>query len=144
MAQHIALARSNGTKVPEIASILLQVPAHKDYISIVRSAVSQLGACFGFAVGEIGDLRLAVDEACNLLVANRWPTLFEESLECRAEVLGDVIRVTLAAPAATTEPPDTEGFGWNILAALVDVLAWDQAGDLVRVELEKRRGTGRL
>ena len=139
MAQHIELARVNGTEVPEVASVLLTVPAHKDYIAIVRSAVSQLGACFGFALGEIGDLRLAVDEACNLLVANRSSEHYEESLECRARVLDGVLRVTLAAPATATAPPDTEGFGWHILTALVDVLAWDQTAGQVRVELEKHR-----
>jgi serine/threonine-protein kinase RsbW len=127
--------------VPEVASVVLTVPAHKDFIVIVRSAVAQLGACFSFTIGEIGDLRLAVDEACNLLVADQ-PQPYGAvvgGLDCRAEVRGDLLRVTVSASAEGAESPDTEGFGWNILTALVDSLAWEQDNDMVRVELEKRR-----
>jgi len=158
MAQRIEAVRNERTRVPEVASVLLNVPAHKDYITAVRSSVAQLGGCFGFTIGEIEDLRLAVDEACNLLVAGAaagadasGPDLgagFDavadrttDTLQCRAAVRGDLLHVTVAASAATVaEAPDTEGFGWTILTALVDALAWEQDEDTVRVELEKRRG----
>ena len=159
MAQRIEAVWNERTMVPEVASVLLTVPAHKDYITAVRSSVAQLGGCFGFTIGEIEDLRLAVDEACNLLVAgaaaapdthlddaagpNAGPGAGAggHTLQCRAAVHGDLLHVTVAAPAAAgVEPPDTEGFGWIILTALVDALTWDQDDDTVRVELEKRRG----
>lgn len=140
MAQRIDTTRADRTMPPGAASVVLTVPAHRDYITIVRSAVAQLGAGFGFTIEEIGDLRLAVDEACNLLVGYRPAGLAPSDLECRAQVLGDVLRVTVIASAEAAEPPDTEGFGWNILTALVDTLAWEQDRDTVRVELEKRRG----
>lgn len=134
------VARTGRITVPEAASVQLAVPADRHYIVLVRSAVAQLGACFGFTMGAIGDLRLAVDEACNLLVAG-GPDPAVSGLECRAEVRGDLLRVTVSASAVAVAPPDTEGLGWNILAALVDTLAWEEDGDVVRVEIEKRRGT---
>ncbi|MEY9928802.1 serine/threonine-protein kinase RsbW [Catenulispora sp. GP43] len=140
MAQRIEVARAGRITVPETASVQLAVPADKHYIVLVRSAVAQLGACFGFTMGDIGDLRLAVDEACNLLVAG-GPDPAVSGLECRAVVRGDLLRVTLSASAVAAAPPDTEGFGWTILAALVDALAWEQSENVVRVEIEKRRGT---
>ena len=139
MPQRIEVARIERGRVPEAASVQLTVPAHKDYIVIVRSAVAQLGACFGFTVGDIGDLRLAVDEACNLLVQHAPAEPVPAALECRAEVRGDLLRVRVSASSQIADPPDTEGFGWTILAALVDTLAWEQDSDTVRVEVEKRR-----
>jgi serine/threonine-protein kinase RsbW len=139
MAQRIEVRRTARPSVPEVASVLLTVPAHKDYIIIVRSAVAQLGACFGFSLAEIADLRLAVDEACNLLVASPRPVAAQSSLRCRAEVRGDRLGVRMRASPETAGRPDTEGFGWIILTALVDTLAWGQDDDVVRVEMEKRR-----
>jgi serine/threonine-protein kinase RsbW len=142
MAQRIEVRRTARPSVPEAASVLLTVPAHKDYIVIVRSAVAQLGACFGFSVGEIGDLRLAVDEACNLLIAGPQPALAHSgsSLRCRAEVRGDRLWVRMSASPAIAGRPDTAGFGWIVLTALVDTRAWGQDDDAARVEMEKRRG----
>ena len=141
MAQRMKVTPNGRTRTPEVASVLLTVPVHKDYIVIVRSAVAQLGACFGFTIGEIGDLRLAVDEACNLLVAaGAARDHADRGLECRAGVRGDLLHVTVVAPAQAVEPPDTESLGWAILTALVDTLAWEKDDDVVRVELEKRRG----
>ena len=140
MTQRIQVTRVDGRRAPDVASVLITVPAHQDYIVIVRSAVAQLAACFGFAFGEIGDLRLAVDEACNLLVAGAGPDRAGSGLECQAGVRGDVVRVTVAASAAAADPPDTEGLGWAILNSLVDVLEWEQDHDVVRVHVAKRRG----
>ena len=142
MAQRIQVTRVNGRTTPEIASVLLTVPAHQDYIVIVRSAVAQLAACFGFTLGEIGDLRLAVDEACNRLVAGAGPDLAASGLQCQAGVRGDELRVMVAASAAAADPPDTDGLGWAILNALVDGLDWERDHDVVRVHVAKRRGTG--
>jgi serine/threonine-protein kinase RsbW len=137
--------------------VVLTVPAHQDYVVIIRSAVAQLGACFGFTVREITDLRLAVNEACALLVAGNaadagglsGPGSLSDggsvsdagSIECRAEVRGDRLRVSVAAPAGGFDAPDTDGLGWNIMSALVDTLAWAQDGVTARVDLEKRHGS---
>lgn len=146
MAQRIQVTRVDGSRTPEVASVLLTVPAHQNYIVIVRSAVAQLAACSGFTLGEIGDLRLAVDEACNLLLAGAGAGagsgLAASGLECLAGVRGDVLSVTVAAPAAAAHPPDTEGLGWAILNALVDGLEWERDHDVVRVHVAKRRGIG--
>jgi serine/threonine-protein kinase RsbW len=116
------------------------VPANKDYIFVVRSAVAQLSAAFGFTIGEISDVRLAVDEACNLLVAGHLSAVPDQDLQCRVEVRGDLLHVTVAAASAGVEVPDTDDFGWNILTALVDSLAWAREAGMARVELEKRHG----
>lgn len=126
------------------ASMVLGVPAHKDFVVIIRSAVAQLGACFGFTVQEITDLRLAVNEACGLLVAGSTGDRSTAGpLECRAEVRGDALRVLVSAPAGGFDAPNVDGLGWNLMAALVDTLTWAQDGVTARVDLAKRRGVDR-
>jgi len=144
--------------VNEFASVLIRVPAHQDYIVVVRSAVAQLGARLGYTVAELIDLRLAVDEACCLLVGAAGeprPEHFHEhfrepgreppdgpprgDLECRVRVGLGTLQVTVAAPAADVETPDRDSFGWNVLRALVDSLAWVRDGATARIELMKRR-----
>jgi serine/threonine-protein kinase RsbW len=102
-----------------------------------------LGACFGFTVQEITDLRLAVNEACGLLVAgSTGGPLTVGTMECRAEVRGEVLRVVVSAPAGGFGAPDVDGLGWNLMSALVDTLTWAQDGVTARVDLEKRCGVG--
>lgn len=125
-------------RMPRGASIVLTVPADKDYVVIVRSAVAQLGACLGYTVKEITDLRLAVNEACALLVAaGPGP---EGTIECRARLQGDTLRVTLTAPfGAFDAAPDPDGLGWTMMTALVDGVGWAQDGVTARVDLRKKR-----
>ena len=137
MAQRVETTPRNSlTGPPHGASVTLTVPADKDYVVIIRSSVAQLAACSGFTVREITDLRLAVNEACALLVAGGAGPV--GALECRARVLGEVLRVTVSAPAGAFSP-DTDGLGWSLVTALVDRLAWAQEGVTARIDLEKRR-----
>jgi len=160
MAQRVEVAPPNRRiRTPQRASVVLTVPAHKDYVVIIRSAVAQLAACSGYPPRQVTDLRLAVNEACGLLVAGRpggRPAVGGIGslgvIECRAEVRGElrgdvrgegrgeVLRVTVSAPAAGGfDVPDTDGLGWSLMTALVDALAWAQDGITARVSLEKRR-----
>jgi serine/threonine-protein kinase RsbW len=140
MVHHVEVAKADGTRLAEAASVLIRVPAHKDYLVVVRSAVAQLGARLGYTFAEIIDLRLAVDEACCLLVAGDAVGLRAKGdLECRLEVRDDGLRLEVTAASAGFEPPDPEGFGWNVLTALVDAVAWAQDDDTARIMLDKRR-----
>lgn len=142
MTQRVEVAPRDRTGAAEGASVVLTVPAHKDYVVIIRSAVAQLAACFGFTVREIADLRLAVNEACGLLVAGapERDRRAAGSITCRAEVRGDRVRATVTAPAGGFDAPDADSFGWSLMTALVDSLGWAQDGLTARVDLEKRRG----
>jgi serine/threonine-protein kinase RsbW len=140
MVQRVEVSQADGTRIREAGSVLIRVPAHRDYIVVVRSAVTQLGARLGYTYAEITDLRLAVDEACCLLVGSRpAQTVPKDDLECRIEVRAGVLHVDVTAAAAGVEPPDVEGFGWKVLTALVDSLSWARDGGKARIVLEKHR-----
>ena len=95
----------------------------------------------------MADLRLAVDEACGLLLRH---TIREEptaddgagDLECRFVLDGSALRVVLSRQAHNIAPPQSDEFGWTILGALVDDISWRIKGPMVQVEIVKRRPAG--
>src|SRR6266568_2831262 len=80
--------------------VLLVIPASKDYVVLVRSAVGHLGARIGLTMEELGDLRLAVDEACALLLLPDEFGVTGAVLECLFTETGDGLDIAVSARAA--------------------------------------------
>lgn len=117
----------------------LTVPADGAYLSVLRTATAGLAARLHFTLDEIEDLRIAVDEACALLL----PTVDNPDgteLTCRFDVGPDSLAVAIKAPAPSSMP-DTQTFAWRVLAALVaDVSAEREAG-MATIRMTKRRAS---
>ena len=131
---------------PEAEAVLVRVPADPDYLAVVRSASAQVATKFGCTLPEVADLRLAVDEACGLLLRHTVPDRRGGGLgdlECRFVLHGPELRVTLGIEARDIAKPEEDEFGWTILSALVDDIAWRVEGPTVCVEIVKRRPAGR-
>jgi serine/threonine-protein kinase RsbW len=116
----------------------LTIPADKDFVVLVRSAVGHLGARIGLTVEELGDLRLAVSEACALLLLPDEIDATGATLDCRFSEADGALHVTVAADAAREAVPQLDGFGWNLLSALVDDLRWSNDDGRAEVSLLKR------
>jgi hypothetical protein len=108
-----------------------------------RPAVRRAGTSGGRAprrayrthVTEIADLRLAVDEACGLLVPS---SALKGEVCCLFIQDQRGLRVRFSASDSGQGHPDTRGFGWRVLSALVDELGWSCDGGRVRVDILKR------
>jgi anti-sigma regulatory factor (Ser/Thr protein kinase) len=123
-------------------TVLVRVPADPDYLAVVRSASAQVATKFGGTLAEVADLRLAVDEACGLLLRHAVPDqrgAGDGDLECRFVLDGPELRVTLGMRARDVARPDEDEFGWTILSALVDDIVWRVQGPTVCVDIVKRR-----
>ncbi len=116
----------------------LTLPPDAAYLTVLRTAAAGLAARLDFTLDEIEDLRIAVDEACALLLADvRSPAV----LTCRFELDGEGMDVTVSAPTQTGRPPARDSFAWTVLAALAgDVDATADDDDRVSITLHKRRG----
>lgn len=125
-------------------SVVLTIPADKHYVVLVRSAVGHLGTRIGLTMQELGDLRLAVNEACALFLPPEAPDTDDVTLECRFTESEESLIVTVAADALQRAVPkvDVGGFGWNLLSALVDDLQWSDDGGRAEVRLVKRPRSG--
>lgn len=119
-------------------SVVLIIPADKDFVVLVRSAVGHLGVRIGLTMEELGDLRLAVNEACALFLLPEETDVDVLALECRFTEVGGSLVVTVAADSEQRIVPPVDGFGWNLLSALVDDLQWSDDQERAEVRLVKR------
>jgi serine/threonine-protein kinase RsbW len=117
--------------------VRLRLPAVGAYLSVLRSATAGLAARLDFTLEEIEDLRIAVDEACAILLSGAAP---DADLECEFELLPDEIRVSVTVPTVDGEMPVRDSFAWTVLAALAGSV--DSRVDeekRVSIDLQKRR-----
>ena len=130
---------------PEAETVVIQVPADADYLPIIRSASAHVATKLGCTLSEVADLRLAVDEACGLLLRH---TVRDRQaggagdLVCRFILDVTALRAVLSRQARNAAPPQSDEFGWTILSALVDDILWRVDGPTVHVEILKRRAAG--
>jgi serine/threonine-protein kinase RsbW len=122
----------------EAVPVTLRIPADRDFVVLVRSAAGHLGARAGFSMAEMQDWRLAVDEACGLLLLPDEVDATGEELECVFRLGLDGVAVTVSAEARPGSKPQVGGFGWSLLAALVDSLNWAEEDGRVRVDIVKQ------
>ena len=94
----------------------LAVPADPAYVAVVRSATAGLAARLALSVDEIEDLRIAVDEACSLLLAGRAHEC--ETLRTSFSLGDGLLDVVITGPAPVL--PTESSFAWSVLRALVN------------------------
>jgi serine/threonine-protein kinase RsbW len=117
--------------------VVLTVPAEVGYLGVLRTATAGLAARLQFALDEIEDLRIAVDEACAMLLAISIPGA---ELECRFAVTDDALTVEVAADTVTNaQLPSTSSFAWRVLTALTTAASADTTGKRATIRLLTRR-----
>jgi serine/threonine-protein kinase RsbW len=121
--------------------VTIQMPAEGAYLSVLRTATAGLAARLDFTLDEIEDLRIAVDEACGMLLAQAAP---DASLECDFTLGEDRISIAVSARSQQPRPPSRDTFAWTVLSALAGSAdAWVGPGDKVTVLLRKVRESSR-
>ena len=130
-------SNSAGDGPQERDVVELTLPAESAYLSVLRTATAGLAARLDFTLDEIEDLRIAVDEACAMLLPDATPG---EPLVCRFALDWDCLEVSVIAASRSGRPPARDSFAWTVLTALageVDAAADDEK---VTVTLRKHRG----
>jgi serine/threonine-protein kinase RsbW len=114
------------------------MPAEGAYLSVLRTATAGLAARLDFTLDEIEDLRIAVDEACAMLLSQAIPGT---NLECDFELDTDAMTITVSVVAAQPRIPARDTFAWTVLSALAgDVDSRLDPDDRVAIVLRKHRG----
>jgi serine/threonine-protein kinase RsbW len=106
-------AQGGATAVTD--TVDLRVPADPAYLAVVRTATAGLASRLDLTLDEIEDLRIAVDEACALLLGHQ--THPGEELHTSFILSSRTLVVNLAGPARTL--PERSSFAWSVLEALV-------------------------
>ncbi|GAA2827703.1 anti-sigma regulatory factor [Kribbella solani] len=102
-----------------VDEVRLSIPADGAYIAVPRSVVGNLAARNDFTLDAIDDLRIAVDEACALLL----PEAADGVLDCVFLIEPPKLLVRVSAIVPNGWTPDTDSFGWTVLTALVESAA---------------------
>ncbi len=133
----MAQALDETAKTDEEDIVVLRVPAEGAYLSVLRTATAGLAARLQFTLDEIEDLRIAVDEACAMLVAD---AAAGADLTCRFTVSEDALSVAVTVPVqGSPRLPSAQTFAWTVLSALAgEVHAEHEAGEAT-IRLTKRR-----
>jgi serine/threonine-protein kinase RsbW len=117
----------------------VRMPAEGAYLSVLRTATAGLAARLDFTLDEIEDLRIAIDEACAMLLAQAIPGT---ELECDFELGADQVTITVSVMTAEASVPARDTFAWTVLSALAgSVDSRLGPGDRVAIVLKKSRGT---
>ena len=123
------------------AVIELTVPALTAYLGVVRTATAGLAARLSFTLDEIEDLRIAVDQACVMLLGLPRPTPPDAAtLTCRFRVFDNGLAVTVSARVdERATMPAEQSFAWQVLTAHASEVTGHADGGTATVELLKRR-----
>lgn len=118
-------------------TILLSVPADGAYLGVLRTAAAGLAARLHFTLDEIEDLRIAVDEACAMLL--KLATSAAE-LRCRFTLTGPELAVEVSVPTGPTAMlPTTSSFAWKVLSTLANSPAGAVGDGTATISLAARR-----
>jgi serine/threonine-protein kinase RsbW len=95
--------------------VTVQVPADSAYIAVLRTTTAGLATRLDLTLDAIEDLRIAVNEACALLLRQADSGA---ALDCVYELRPHEMTVTVSAPTRGSELPSTDGLAWAVLNAL--------------------------
>ena len=122
---------------PAADTVTVRMPADGAYLSVLRTATAGLAARMDFTLDDIEDLRIAVDEACAMLLSQAVPG---SSLECSFALSPDDMTITVSVLSLSPRPPSADTFAWTVLSALAgSVEAQVGPDDRLAVVLRKTR-----
>ncbi|GAA4437893.1 ATP-binding protein [Actinokineospora soli] len=107
-------------RTPRVRDVDIHVGADAEQVPLVRAFAADMAMRMDFDLDAIEDLRMAVDEACSLLVRAAAP---ESRLHCAFIPEPQSLRVRVAVDAVVARPPSADPLAWQILSALADELA---------------------
>ena len=117
--------------------VVLRLPAAGAYLSVLRTATASLASRLDFTIDDIEDLRIAVDEACAMLLTQ---AMAGADLECRFELTPDAIDVSVSVLTLDGQEPSRDTFAWTVLTALAgEVDSTVDAENRVTLVLHKRK-----
>lgn len=118
--------------------VLLAVPADGAYLAVLRTATAGIAARLQYTLDEIEDLRIAVDEACAMLMPAAAPGA---ELTCRFEITGGVLTVRVSVPTrGPAQLPPAQSFAWRVLTTLAAEVTSTTLETEAAIELVSRGG----
>jgi serine/threonine-protein kinase RsbW len=121
--------------------VTIKMPADGAYLSVLRTATAGLAARLDFTLDEIEDMRIAIDEACAMLLSQAIPG---SHLDCAFKLGQDAMTIRVSVRCLAPQAPAEDTFAWTVLTALAgSVDAQAGPGDVLSIVLRKGRDSSR-
>ncbi len=118
-------------------TVKLELPAEAEFVVVARLTASGIASRSLSSLADLEDLKLAVAEACNLLIG-----LQAKMLSLEFETAPEALQVRLSGTNCTLPVPEADsdaGLPLVLMEAVVDSLEVTTEGDTVSVTLRLER-----
>jgi serine/threonine-protein kinase RsbW len=122
---------------PPRADVELRLPADGVYVSVVRTTTAGLAARLDFLIDDIEDLRIAVGEACAMVLPEAD---LESDLVCCYFMAPGRLTVEVAVAATSSDGPDYDSFAWQVLSTMATLADADTSGGRFAIRLTMESG----
>jgi serine/threonine-protein kinase RsbW len=110
----------------------VRLPADSAYVAVLRMATAGIAARLDFTLDDIEDLRMAVGEACTMLLDRARPG---GQLIARYYLGDDRVEVRVSVDAVRPTLPDTDSFAWQVLTTTASDVSAEAGDDLLTITL---------
>jgi serine/threonine-protein kinase RsbW len=112
----------------------LRIPADSAFLAVLRTATAGLAARLDFTLDDIEDLRIAVDEACAMVLPQARAGT---DLVCAFELGRSSLSVVVSAECESPREPSRDGFAWTVLSALTSTATSEVNGERLAIRLSR-------
>lgn len=120
------------------ADVELRLPADSAYVSVLRTTTASLAARLDFTIDDIEDLRIAVGEACAVVLPDADPA---SPLVADYYLYPGRLTVRVTISGSELSPPDRDSFAWQVLETLAPGATAEVLGDSLAVTLSMQAET---
>ena len=106
---------SSGPTDGRRADVELRLPADGAYVSVLRTTTAGLAARLDFTIDDIEDLRIAVGEACAMVLPEADPG---SPLLAEFYLAPGLLTVRVSVRGTEIGEPDYDSFAWTVLDTL--------------------------
>jgi len=114
------------------AHVELRLPADSAFVSVLRTASAGLAARLDFTLDDIEDLRMAVGEACAIVLSGATSG---SDLTTEFWLEPHTITVRVSAPGVQPRLAPEEDFGWQVLSTLASETSLEHVDGAITLTL---------
>ncbi|WP_280262593.1 ATP-binding protein [Nocardia wallacei] len=128
----------------QTSNVGVRVPADLNQLTMLRALAETVALIADFALDEVTDIRVALDEVATALIAEAAPA---SAIHCDFDYDDGAMTVRVSAVTGVEDAFDENGFGWHVLRTITDDLGArtepfdaERNGYPVTVEFSRARG----
>lgn len=108
----------------DTAAIGIRIPAELGQLTMLRALAETVALIADFALDEVTDIRVALDEVVTALIVAAVP---ETTIGCDFDFDHERMRVRVSAVAVDADALDETGFAWHVLETITETIAAERS-----------------